>query len=518
MSLLEDVFLEDEAGEAERLERVIEGDEYEEVQNAQEDKRRVDPTKPKRVVKNPRFVLNPARLTGPRGIQVIPDHFKDFKFKGKGHEKEDLDMVLKNLEHWAYRLYPKFEFSDCLKKIETLGKKRPVMVHLHKIRTDHYKSDEVVEQKDSSDDESAQKPEEDEFDKLLQEQIELARATPAPASVKKPAFATPIPDRSLSMPKATSSPSINDEQRERMLRNRRLAEERRLAKLNKTQEHTINNIEQENNITDMEVTSPDIQMTQVTNTNKEVSKFNVNESPDTSDSETEMPSVNQFVVADIHDKIMNKANKTDSKTNQVAHDRNTEEISNYCNVNNNSRFLNQPSGANEETVDQSNGSTKERKDFNCNNRIDDMVAEIVETNIIENRGENDNLNIGKSSNTNLNEQTDLITESIKISGIEIHDKEDVILNNMNVASYLNNENNTINKVLDKLNDSEEVAVSMIEKHTNLDQSGVNINSTKHKDKNKDICEVLNVDFKPVDNEERALTEEEIMDLDFSDDF
>lgn len=51
---------------------------------SEEDKRRVDPTttKTKRIIKNPRFVLNPARLTGPRGIQVIPDHFKDFKFKG----------------------------------------------------------------------------------------------------------------------------------------------------------------------------------------------------------------------------------------------------------------------------------------------------------------------------------------------------------------------------------------------------------------------------------------------------
>lgn len=47
---------------------------------------------------------------------------------GKGHEKEDLDLVLKKLEHWAYRLYPKFKFEDCLKKIEILGKKRPVMV------------------------------------------------------------------------------------------------------------------------------------------------------------------------------------------------------------------------------------------------------------------------------------------------------------------------------------------------------------------------------------------------------
>ncbi|KAL4713657.1 hypothetical protein ACJJTC_004188 [Scirpophaga incertulas] len=243
MSLLEDVFLEDEAGEAQELECVIEGDDYddrpispnneENDDEAEEDKRRVDPsqTKNKRVVRNPRFILNPARLTGPRGIRVIPDHFKDFKFKGKGHEKEDLDLVLKKLEHWAYRLYPKFEFKDCLKKIETLGKKRSVMVHLHKIRLDMITSEETVVQKDSSDDE-APMPEEDEFDKLLQQQIELARSTPAPGSVKKPS-SVPRIDHSKLMPKVAASPSISEEQKERMLRNKKLAEERRLEQLKK---------------------------------------------------------------------------------------------------------------------------------------------------------------------------------------------------------------------------------------------------------------------------------------------
>lgn len=56
-------------------------------------------------------------------------------------------------------------------------------------------SDEAVVQRDSSDDEAeAPVQEEDEFDKLLQQQIELARATPAPGSVKK-AFSTPSVDR-----------------------------------------------------------------------------------------------------------------------------------------------------------------------------------------------------------------------------------------------------------------------------------------------------------------------------------
>lgn len=63
-------------------------------------------------------------------------------------------------------------------------------VHLHRIRTDQITSDETVVQKDSSDEDTTpvQAPEEDEFDKLLQQQIEIARATPAPGSIKKTYF------------------------------------------------------------------------------------------------------------------------------------------------------------------------------------------------------------------------------------------------------------------------------------------------------------------------------------------
>lgn len=54
--------------------------------------------------------------------------FEDVKLKGKGHEKEDLDLVMGRLEHWAHRLFPKFQFDDCLKRIEKLGSKRAVAV------------------------------------------------------------------------------------------------------------------------------------------------------------------------------------------------------------------------------------------------------------------------------------------------------------------------------------------------------------------------------------------------------
>lgn len=111
---------------------------------------RVDPSTKTKVVRNPRLTLNPARLTGPRGIKTIEDVFRDFKFSGipnctlctkyarrnvsslvflgKGCEREDLAMVMKKLEHWAHRLYPKFQFDDCLDKIAALGKKKEVSV------------------------------------------------------------------------------------------------------------------------------------------------------------------------------------------------------------------------------------------------------------------------------------------------------------------------------------------------------------------------------------------------------
>lgn len=88
---------------------------------------RVEPKK--RTVKNPRPKLDPERLKGPRGIAVIADGFKDFKFHGKGYEKVDLNRVMKRLEHWAHRLYPRFQFDDCLDKIEKLGQKKPVQVN-----------------------------------------------------------------------------------------------------------------------------------------------------------------------------------------------------------------------------------------------------------------------------------------------------------------------------------------------------------------------------------------------------
>lgn len=54
--------------------------------------------------------------------------FSDMKLHGKGREREDLEAVMKRLEHWAHRLAPRLQFDDCLKKIEKLGSKKEVAV------------------------------------------------------------------------------------------------------------------------------------------------------------------------------------------------------------------------------------------------------------------------------------------------------------------------------------------------------------------------------------------------------
>lgn len=90
-------------------------------------------TKKKRTLK-PRPTLNPRKLMGERGIPALQKEFEHVKFKGRGHEVEDLDSLLSHLEHWAHRLHPKMTFDDCLEKIERLGHKKEIQVCMKKLR------------------------------------------------------------------------------------------------------------------------------------------------------------------------------------------------------------------------------------------------------------------------------------------------------------------------------------------------------------------------------------------------
>uniref|UniRef100_A0A6V7K031 TIMELESS-interacting protein n=1 Tax=Bracon brevicornis TaxID=1563983 RepID=A0A6V7K031_9HYME len=146
-------------------------------QNDEEDGsgRRVDPsTSKKKIIRRAIPKLDPARLKGPKGVQTIEKYFEGFKFHGKGHEKKDLDRVMKRLEHWGHRLFPKYQFDDFLEKVEALGSKKELQVFLTKYRRNMLQDDIVAEESDKEERASSPEPV-DEFDQLIAEQIEMTR-------------------------------------------------------------------------------------------------------------------------------------------------------------------------------------------------------------------------------------------------------------------------------------------------------------------------------------------------------
>lgn len=89
--------------DGEDAQRDSEGDNQNNVGSDGEQRQAVQPKI--KVVKAKRKLntLNIEKLKGPRGIIAIDEFFENIKFKGKGYEKEDLDSVMKRLEHWAHR-------------------------------------------------------------------------------------------------------------------------------------------------------------------------------------------------------------------------------------------------------------------------------------------------------------------------------------------------------------------------------------------------------------------------------
>ena len=208
--------------------------------------------------------LNAERLQGDRGIQKIEDHFKDFKFAGKGHEKSDLNKVMKNLEHWAHRLYPAYNFDDFISKTEQLGKKKQLQTHMYR-----YRHNLLEPQMKATNGKPGESDEEngdindgvepiDEFDDLIGQQIEKYKTAPPKTPAHETTFdsvrssiypgtptlmqrnpveaSTPWSNHSdiQSLP-ATPVPSekttkLTSDQMARIAENRRLAQERLKAK------------------------------------------------------------------------------------------------------------------------------------------------------------------------------------------------------------------------------------------------------------------------------------------------
>lgn len=103
-----------------------------ETNNKDEENKQV--VKPKKKIKNPQPKLNEQRLMGPRGLQALEGYFERVKFKGKGYEEQDLNVLMKTYEYWCHRLFPKYPFDSCIARLETLGSRKALLTNKKKIR------------------------------------------------------------------------------------------------------------------------------------------------------------------------------------------------------------------------------------------------------------------------------------------------------------------------------------------------------------------------------------------------
>lgn len=209
--------------------------------------RRVDPSKSKsksHVVRNPVPKLNTERLKGPNGIQTIEKYFEGFKFNGKGHERADLDRIMKRLEHWSYRLFPKYHFDDFLTRVEQLGTKKDLQVFIKKYRLDMVTSDNNLiadDNMDKDDEDQEVNAPLDDFDLLITEQIQKqkqaeARASVLPSTSNEDAFdellrqSTGTQNSQVQHADTITANDLSDEVKQRIERNKQLAIQRRLQR------------------------------------------------------------------------------------------------------------------------------------------------------------------------------------------------------------------------------------------------------------------------------------------------
>nr|XP_021408266.1 TIMELESS-interacting protein isoform X1 [Lonchura striata domestica]XP_021408267.1 TIMELESS-interacting protein isoform X1 [Lonchura striata domestica] len=159
-----------------------------------------------KAVKRQRPKLDAQRLISERGIPALRHMFDNVKFKGKGHEAEDLKTLIQHMEHWAHRLFPQLRFEDFVDRVESLGNKKEVQTCLKRIRLDL---------------------------PILHEDFKHNEAEADGESNGLDAAAEDAHSHSGGAEELNSLPgtSLTEEQQERMKRNRQLALERRQARL-----------------------------------------------------------------------------------------------------------------------------------------------------------------------------------------------------------------------------------------------------------------------------------------------
>ncbi|XP_036591462.1 TIMELESS-interacting protein [Trichosurus vulpecula] len=202
------------------------------------------PVATRKTVKRNLPKLDAQRLISERGLPALRHVFDKVKFKGKGHEAEDLKTLIRHMEHWAHRLFPKLQFEDFIGRVEQLGNKKEVQTCLKRIRLDL----PIVHEDFISND--GDKAESNRLDTTTTDFDAL--------------FANPVDREIFTSPANTS---LTEEQQQRIEKNKQLALERRQAKL-------LNNSHSQEN--DLSVIMPRTQASEKDSTN-EAQEKNLNE-------------------------------------------------------------------------------------------------------------------------------------------------------------------------------------------------------------------------------------------------
>ncbi|KAM9860416.1 TIMELESS-interacting protein [Aulostomus maculatus] len=176
------------------------------------------PAAKRRAVKRPQPKLDSSRLISDRGLPSLRTLFHSVHFKGKGHEVEDLQLLMQRMENWAHRLFPKLQFEDFIDKVEKLGTKKEVQTCLKRIRLDMPLTHEDFTGKEG-DHETAP-------GSHIFGDPEPLRGASFPDDLQRPISSTPAP----AAPPVPPPQSLTEEQRHRMELNRQQALERRLAR------------------------------------------------------------------------------------------------------------------------------------------------------------------------------------------------------------------------------------------------------------------------------------------------
>ncbi|XP_030622696.1 TIMELESS-interacting protein [Chanos chanos] len=174
------------------------------------------PVAKRRAVKRPQPKLDSQRLVSERGLPALRTLFDNVRFKGKGHEAEDLKVLMQKMENWAHRLYPKLQFEDFIDKLEVLGNKKEVQTCLKRIRLDMPLVHEDFIGRDE-DAEAGAPSEPDPFGDGDFPEEAFVHSTPAPVS-------------------------LTEEQQRRIELNKQLALERRLARQQEQQQQEASQV------------------------------------------------------------------------------------------------------------------------------------------------------------------------------------------------------------------------------------------------------------------------------------